>query len=59
MTRYVVTTGILFGLLTVAHLLRMTQERDLATDPMFLLLTAVSAALGIWAWRLVRRTRRS
>ena len=56
MRAYVVTTGILFGLLTLAHLLRMVYEsRALATDPGYLLITAASAALCVWACVLIIR----
>jgi hypothetical protein len=57
MKTYLITTGVLFGLLTVAHLWRITQEAHLATDPSYLLITAVSAALAVWAWRLLRLSR--
>jgi hypothetical protein len=56
---YVVTTGILFGLVTVAHLLRMVLEsRALAADPGYLLLTAAAAALSVWACVLITRRAR-
>jgi hypothetical protein len=56
MRAYVVTTGILFGLLTLAHLLRMLYEsRALATDPGYLLITAASAVLCVWACVLMIR----
>jgi hypothetical protein len=59
MRAYVVTTGILFGLVTVAHLLRMLYEsRALATDPGYLLITAAAAALCVWACVLVLRRPR-
>jgi hypothetical protein len=54
------TTGILFGLITAAHLWRMVQEAPhLATDPWFILLTLVAAALCLWAWRLLRLAART
>jgi len=56
MRTYVVTTGILFGLVTGAHLLRMVSEsRALATDPGYLILTAAAAALCAWACVLIIR----
>jgi hypothetical protein len=59
MKAYVMTTGALFGLLTLAHLLRIFQEgRHLATDPWYLLITGAAAALGLWAWRLLSRPAR-
>ena len=51
------TTGAVFGLITVAHVLRVIAEGPhLMTEPWFLLLTAATAGLCIWAWRLIRLT---
>lgn len=59
MKAYVITTGVIFGLITVAHLLRIVMENPhLATEPVYILLTVASAALCIWAWRIVRRLNR-
>jgi hypothetical protein len=54
MKAYITTTGILFGLLAVVHLLRIFAERHLATDPVYILITAAAAALSVWAFRLLR-----
>jgi hypothetical protein len=55
---YVITTGAVFGLLTIAHLLRMVMEKpDLASEPFYLAITAASAALSIWAWVVLRRSK--
>lgn len=54
MKTYVVTTGALFGLLAGVHVWRMAVERHLATDPWYLLITAVAAGLGLWSWRVLR-----
>ena len=51
---YVIATGVVFGLLTVVHLWRLVEEPHLASDPWFMLTTAVAAAFGVGAWRLVR-----
>jgi hypothetical protein len=51
---YVATTGTLFGLIAIAHVLRIAAERHLATDPWYLLLTAAAAALSLWAVRVLR-----
>ena len=60
MKAYVMTTGALFGLLTLAHVWRMIEEgAHLATDPWYLLITVASAALCLWAWRLLRLPARS
>lgn len=52
---YLALTGALFGLLTLVHIWRAFVERHLATDPWFILITLISAALCLWAWRLLRR----
>jgi hypothetical protein len=54
MKSYVITTGAVFALLTVAHLWRIIAEwPHLVTDPWYLLIAA--AGLCLWAWRLLRR----
>jgi hypothetical protein len=60
MKAYLITTGIVFGLITVAHIWRAFAEGShLATDPMFILLTLLSAALCVWAFRLLRLFNRA
>jgi hypothetical protein len=61
---YLITTGILFGLLALAHLLRTIAEWSrLTADPLFILegpgIGVVAAALCLWAWRLFRVSARS
>ena len=59
MKTYLALTAIVFGLLTVVHLWRMMAEStSLARDPWFLLLTVISAALCLWAVRLLVAQRR-
>ncbi len=58
MKAYLMTTGALFGLLTVVHLWRVTEETHLATDPWYIFITVAAAALCLWAWRLLRRSAR-
>jgi hypothetical protein len=58
MQAYVRTTGVLFALLALVHVWRLFEEgRHLATDPFFLIVTAIAAGLSIWAWRVVRMPR--
>jgi hypothetical protein len=58
MRAYVLTTGILFALLTVAHLWRIAAEsRRLATEPDFVIITLAAAGMSLWAFLLVRRER--
>jgi hypothetical protein len=60
MRAYVMTTGVLFGLITLAHVWRAIEEGGgLASDPWFVLLTVVTAALCLWAWRLLRLSTRA
>jgi len=55
MKAYVITTGVLFGLLTIAHVLRIVQENaGLGRDPFYVLLTVATAVLCMWAFYLVR-----
>jgi hypothetical protein len=58
MKAYVATTGTLFGLLTIVHIWRATQEQQLATEPWYILITLAAAALCIWALRLLWKWRR-
>jgi hypothetical protein len=60
MKAYLITTGIVFGLITLAHVWRIVEEwRRLATEPAFVLLTLVAGALSVWAWRLLVALPRS
>ena len=59
MKAYVITTGVIFGLLTLVHIWRVTEERHLATDPWYILVTVAAAALCLWAFGLLWRSRRS
>jgi len=59
MKAYLITTGMLFGVLASAHLLRTIGEWSrLATDPWFVLegptIGIAAGALSFWAWRLLR-----
>ena len=55
MKAYVMITGVVFGLITVAHVLRVIAEGPhLMMEPWYLVLTAATASLCVWAWRLVR-----
>lgn len=59
MKAFLVASGIIFGLIVIAHIARMTVETHLARDPWFLLLTLVAAGLSGWAWVLVLRSRKT
>ena len=59
MRSYVIATGVVFGLLTLAHIWRIFEEPHLASDPWFMVITVAAGALCIGAWRLVLRSARS
>jgi len=60
MKAYVVTTGVVFGLLTIAHLWRIAAEGlHLLTNPWWVAITVGAAALSFWAWRVFRLLRGS
>ena len=54
MKAYVLTSGIIFALLAVAHLLRVAAEgAHLAMEPFFILTTLAAIAMSVWAWRVM------
>ncbi|MGH9382623.1 MAG: hypothetical protein ACRD2Z_18755 [Thermoanaerobaculia bacterium] len=56
MRRYVITTGAAFGLLALAHVLRIILEGwHVAKSPIFGLTTLGSVALCIWALYLLKK----
>ena len=56
MKAYVITTGIVFALITLMHILRAFAEGPrMVKDPIFVLLTLLASGLAVWAWRLLRR----
>jgi len=60
MKAYVMTTGIVFGLLTLVHIWRAIEEGPhLAKEPWFVLITLAGAVLCLWAMRLLWRSPRS
>jgi hypothetical protein len=63
MKSYLITTGTLFTLVAVAHLLRTISEWPrLSADPGFIIegpgLGVLAAGIGFWAWRLLRAPAR-
>ena len=55
MRAYVGTTGVIFGLLVVAHVWRAVVEGPhLATDPWYVLITLAAAGMCLWAWRVLK-----
>ena len=56
MKAYLITTGTIFGLITLAHVARMVVEPHVWTEPVFLLLTVLAAGLSVWAWKLLKQS---
>jgi len=55
MKAYVLTSGAIFGLITLAHVWRVLEEgQQLAREPWFVLLTLAAAGMCLWAWRVFR-----
>jgi hypothetical protein len=55
MRAYVAVTGVLFAAITVAHIWRAYEEgAGVVHDVLFLALTAVAAAISVWAFVLLR-----
>jgi hypothetical protein len=54
MKAYIMTTGSVFGLITIAHILRIIAEGPhLLTEPLWIVLTLAAAGMSVWAWRLL------
>ena len=54
MKAFLITTGTVFGLITLAHIARAIAEGPgVAKDPVFILLTLLAAGLSAWSWRLL------
>jgi hypothetical protein len=59
MKAYVAVTGVIFALVSVAHILRVVLEHsDKARQPGFIVLTLLAIALSAWAGRLLWAARR-
>jgi hypothetical protein len=60
MKTYVMTTGVVFALIVLMHVWRAIVEGShMATDPWFILITAIAGALSLWAFRLVWASSRT
>ncbi len=56
MRRYLLITGVVFGLLVVVHIWRLIEEGShLLHDPFWVGVTAIAAGLSVWAFWLLRR----
>ena len=55
MKAYIITTIVIFALVALSHVARIAQEGIwLMKSPWFMLTTALSVAMCIWAWRVLR-----
>ena len=61
MKAYLITTGVIFGLLTISHVWRMFSEIGFHgdRDPWFVVITLLSAGFCIWAFQLLRKRSRT
>ena len=60
MKRYLITTGVAFTLLVLAHVWRAVVEGwTVAKDPRFVLSTVIATSLATWAWRILATFRHS
>jgi hypothetical protein len=60
MKAYLITTGIIFGLITAVHVARLVVEgAGPAKEAPFVLLTLLTAAMSVWAWRLLAKLSRA
>ena len=48
-------TGVVFGLLTIAHIWRGIVEPELLKEPWFILITLFTFGFSIWSVRLLKR----
>jgi hypothetical protein len=58
MRTYVITTGLIFALLTFVHLWRVAVEGTGVLQPVYVLVTLAAAGMSVWAWRVFRRLER-
>jgi hypothetical protein len=54
MKAYLITTGTVFALIVLSHVLRFITEGGAVREPLLWLLTLLAAGLSFWAWSLLR-----
>ena len=60
MKAYIITSGLIFLLIAIAHVVRVAMESTrVLHEPIFLVLTILAAALSIWAFVVLRGVSRS
>jgi hypothetical protein len=56
MKAYVLTTGVVFALIVLAHVGRLFAEGvALLKEPVFAVTSVLSIALSVWAWRVLSK----
>lgn len=55
MRLYVITSGIVFALITAAHIARMVLEPKSLTDPIFMVSSAIAVGLVTWSIVVLRK----
>ena len=56
MKSYIVTSGVIFALLALAHVARVVVEPwRLAREPEYIAITLLAVAMAVWAYRAYRR----
>jgi hypothetical protein len=58
MKAFLITAGAVFGLIVIAHIIRVKVEPQMSSDPWFWAITVVAGALSLWAWWLAWRLHR-
>lgn len=59
MRAFVIVSGTIFGLIVVAHIMRLFYEPHQVRYPLFVVTTLIAAALSVWALCLVWKSRRA
>jgi hypothetical protein len=54
MKAYLITTGTVFALIVLSHVVRFITEGGAFREPGLWLLTVLAAGLSYWAWSLLR-----
>ncbi len=60
MKAYLITTGIIFALITILHVWKAFAEGPgTAKNPFFIVLTILTTSLSVWAFRLLKISKRA
>jgi hypothetical protein len=57
MRNYVIVTGIIFALLTGAHIVRAIMEPSSLKDPVFMIFSLLAVGMALWAWKSLRQAK--